>query len=264
MITITQNNKTLFKQLLKLSAPYKWLVFTGLAAVIALSGIDALFAYLIEPIINKGFVQRDSHFIRYLPLLVLVLFLFRGAFEYISTYQLSKSTKYLLADMRKKVFHKMLRLPIDYYRSHSSGSIISLLIYNVDQLSNATTTTVLVAIRELALLVGLVFVMFFLNWQLSSLLIVILPLVAILFRVSSRKIRKIGHVTQSLMGQVTQTAQEAVHNIEVLKLYTANAYEQNRFNASIDAAKFQDLKAAKTSSISSGVIQILFSLVLFY
>jgi subfamily B ATP-binding cassette protein MsbA len=257
-----EGNKTLFKQLLKLSAPYKWFVLSGLIAVVALSGIDALFAYLIAPIINKGFVQRDSHFIHYLPLLVLLLFLLRGVFEYVSTYQLSKSTKYLLADMRKKVFHHMLLLPIDYYRSHSSGSMISLLIYNVDQLSNATTTTVLIAVREFALLVGLVFVMFFLNWQLSSLLFVILPLVAILFRVSSRKIRKIGHLTQALMGQVTQTAQEAIHNIEVLKLYTASQYEQKRFDASIDAAKSQDLKAVKTNSFSSGVIQILFSLVL--
>lgn len=255
-------NKTLFKQLLKLSAPYKWFVLSGLIAVVALSGIDALFAYLIAPIINKGFVQRDSHFIHYLPLVVLLLFLLRGVFEYVSTYQLSKSTKYLLADMRKKVFHQMLHLPIDYYRAHSSGSMISLLIYNVDQLSNATTTTVLIAVREFALLVGLVFVMFFLNWQLSSLLFVILPLVAILFRVSSRKIRKIGHLTQALMGQVTQTAQEAIHNIEVLKLYTASQYEQKRFDASIDAAKSQDLKAVKTNSLSSGVIQILFSLVL--
>jgi subfamily B ATP-binding cassette protein MsbA len=262
MKSINLNNKTLAKQLLKASAPYKWLLLTGLLAVIALSCIDAFFAYLIEPIINKGFVQRDSHFIYYLPLLVLVLFLFRGVFEYISTYQLSKSTKYLLAEMRKKVFHTLLRLPIDYFRSHSSGSMISLLIYNVDQLSNATTTTVLIAVREFALLVGLVFVMFFLNWQLSSLLFVILPLVAILFRVSSKKIRKIGHLTQTLMGQVTQTAQEAIHNIEVLKLYTACAYEQKRFDANIDAAKQQDLKAVQTNSMSSGVIQVLFSLVL--
>lgn len=257
-----KTNKTLFKQLFKLSKPYLWYVIIGLLAAIALSSIDALFAYLIAPIINKGFVAKDYHFIKFLPLLVLLLFLLRGLCEFISTFQLSKSTKCLLADMRKKVFHKMLRLPIQYFRENSSGSIVSLLIYNVDQLSNATTTTVLIAVRELALLIGLVFVMFYLNWKLSSLLFVILPLVAILFRVSSKKIRKIGHVAQDLMGEVTQTAQEAIHNIEVLKLYTASDYEQKRFDASIDAARRQDLKAVKTNSISSGIIQVLFALVL--
>jgi len=257
-----KTNSSLFKQLFKISKPYMWYVITGLIAAIGLSGIDALFAYLIAPIINQGFVHRNMHFIKYLPLLVLGLFLLRGLFEFTSTYQLSKSTKCLLADMRKKVFRKMLRLPINYFKENSSGSIVSLLIYNVDQLSNATTTTVLIAVRELALLIGLVFVMFYLNWRLSSLLFVILPLVAILFRISSRKIRKIGHITQGLMGTVTQTAQEAIHNIEVLKLYTASDYEQKRFDASIDAARSQDLKAVKTNSISSAVIQVLFALVL--
>ena len=76
---------------------------TGLLATICLSGIDALFAYLIAPIINKGFVHKDYAFIAYLPIIVLVLFLIRGLFEFLSTYQLAKSTKLLLASMRQKV-----------------------------------------------------------------------------------------------------------------------------------------------------------------
>ena len=98
---------------------------------------------------------------------------------------------------------------MQYIKSKPSGSLLSLLIYNVDQLSNATTTTVLIA-REVALLIGLLFVMFYLNWRLASLLLIVLPLVFVLYRISSRKMRKIGNRSQTWMGSVTHIAQEAI------------------------------------------------------
>ncbi len=256
--TKTSSNKIqVYRRLLKVAQSY-WPVFIcGIVGTIVVSFSDAGFAYLIKPIINRGFINREAIFITWLPLIILCLFILRGLSGFVSSYSINRVARNVVMDFRRKIFKYLLQLPAQFYNQHSSGNLLSTIIYNVEQVAQASSEALIMALQETTLAVGLIIVMFVVNWKLTVFFCIIVPLISWVMKISSHRIRKISGNIQESVGEVTHIASEVIEAFKVVRLFGGQKYETDKFFKATRINQQRELKVVVTNSIGSSLVQLL-------
>ena len=249
-----------YKRLLKSIAPYWFIFVCGTVSTILLSTLDASFAWLMKPLINKGFIHRDAYFIQWLPILLVIIFILRGLSGFASNYLICRIARFVVMDFRCAIFNHLLKLPADFYDRHSSGRLLSRIIYNVEQIATASSSALIILLREGSLLISLVIVMFIVNWRLSLVFLTITPVVAWVIKKCSYRLKVLSTNVQKAMGEVTHTASETIDGYKNVRLYGGQSYEKNKFVNATRTNCQRELKVAVTDSIGSALIQILIAI----
>lgn len=258
----SENGMRTYRRLLKATQKY-WLCFLmGVIATAAMSLVDAGFAWLIKPIIDKGFVNRDVHFIRLLPILVILIFLFRGIFVFLSAYCVTRVSRQVVMDFRRQLFVHFMKLPHRFYDHNSSGQLLSTLIYNVEQVAQASSTALLTILQESTLLIGLIAVIISVSWQLFLLFLIILPLIVWVVKRNGSRLKRISTTVQKSVGDVTRLADEVIHAQSIVKLYGGQEDESDKFFRATKANQQRELKIAVANSTGTAVVQILMSVLI--
>ena len=172
------DSANIYRRLLGALKPYWPIFLLGIIATVFESLADAGFASLIKPIIDKGFIARDLKFIKMLPFIVVGIFLIKGILGFISSYYVNKVGRRVITDYRQHIFNHLLKLPASFYDQQTSGQLLSLMIYNVEQIAEATTFALLTVVQEGFLVIGFLIVMFSNSWKLSLLFLIATPLIA--------------------------------------------------------------------------------------
>ncbi len=249
-----------YLRLLKEIKPFWHFLVIGLFATVLASAIDAGFTYMIKPIINHGFIERDREFIRMLPFLVVMTFLVRGVMVFAANYYIAKVGRNLVAIFRQKVFRHMLKLPASFYDGESSGQLLSKIIYNTDQISEATTYALLIIVQEGVLAIGLVVVMFSLSVRLTLLFMIITPIMAGMVRYTGKRLRRLSQSVQQSVGEVGHVAEEAIEGYRVIRTFGGEAYENRKFTQVSEKNRHRELKIVVTTAIGTSTVQILISM----
>ena len=256
---ISPNAFQLYLRLLTSIKPYLVFFFVGIICTALSSGIDAGLAWMIKPIINQGLIARDQAFIRLLPLLMILIFVFRGVFVFLSTYCIQNVGRSVIRDLRQQIFAHLLRLPASFYDGESSGQLLSRLIYNVEQVAEATTSALLLVIQEIILAIGLVFVMFLLSWKLTLFFMVIFPVMVVFSRYTNKRILGLSLHVQTSVAQVSHIAEESMQGYRVIRTFGGEAYESDKFKKATEQNRHRELKIVTTNSLGTAAIQILIS-----
>lgn len=249
-----------YRRLLGAAKPYWRMFVLGAIGTIVLSLTDAAFAWLVKPIINKGFVNRDALFIHWLPLIIFLVFFIRGVSGFVSNYFISRVARTVVRDFRRMIFATLLRLPSQFYDKNTSGHILSTIVYNVEQVSQACSDALLTCLRESSLAIGLIFVMFVVSWQLTIFFLLIAPLIAWVVKWSSSRMRRLSGNVQESVGDVTHVAHEGIDGYQVIRLYGGAEYEMRKFRQATKANLQRELKVVVTNSVGTASIQLLFSI----
>ncbi|MDF1655229.1 MAG: lipid A export permease/ATP-binding protein MsbA [Coxiellaceae bacterium] len=257
LFKLDKEGRQVYGRLLKATREY-WRAFLfGVIGTLVLSGVDAGFAWLIKPIINEGFINKNTHFITWLPLAIVIIFLLRGCAGFASSYYIVRVARCVVRDFRQKIFAHLLKLPSRFYDQHSSGHILSTIVYNVEQVAEASSNALLILLRELALAVGLMVVMFVISWKLTLLFVVLGPVLAWIIKVTSRRMRRLSGNVQQTVGDITHVAEESIEGYKVIRVYGGQNYESNKFNKTTDLGRQRELKVAVTNSIGTSIVQVI-------
>lgn len=259
MSKFTKSVKT-YQRLLKVSQQYWGIFLLGVLGTVVLSLVDAGFTWLVKPIINKGFIDKDEVFIHWLPLLVIFIFIVRGIAGFTSNYFINRVARNVVRDFRRMIFGKLLKIPAAFYDRHSSGHLLSTVIYNVEQVSQASSDALISSLREFSLLVGLILVMFSVSWQLTLLFLVICPLITWVVKWSSVRLRRLSSNVQQSVGEVTQVADEGIQAYKVIRLFGGQDYEYQKFAEATKRNQQRELKIVITNSIGTALVQLLISI----
>lgn len=251
-----------YRRLLQATKKYWLCFFLGVAATAAMSLVDAGFTWLIKPIIDKGFINRDPHFIRWLPVMVIIIFLFRGVFVFLSNYCVTRVSRQVVRDFRRRLFDHLLKLPTSFYDKSSSGQLISTMIYNVEQVAQASSTALLTILQEATLVLGLVAVIVNVSWELFILFLVILPTIAWILKRNGSRLKRISASVQKTMGDVTRVAAEGINAQQVVRLYGGQEYERDKFYRATKANQQRELKISVANSMGTSVVQLLLSVLI--
>jgi subfamily B ATP-binding cassette protein MsbA len=247
----------LYRRIVKYLKNY-WIAFVlAMLGNIVYSGIDAWVTYLLKPILDKGFIARDAHFLHVLPLFILALFIFRGAASFVGDYFISYVSRGVIMRFRQEIFGRLMKLPAYFFDNNSTGKILSIIIYNVEQISSASADTLTDLVQNGFFVLGLIVVMFSISWKLSLIFLLIVPPLAIVVDRSNRRLRRINRDIQHKMGDVTCIAEEAIEGYKVIRSFGGEEYETSKFNAATNRNRQFDLKTVTTKSLTSALTPFL-------
>ena len=256
----SQRDWRLYRRLFEYAWPHKGVFMLSVLGAIMLSATAAGFAALMKPLMDEGFVARRPDIIQLIPLVLVVLFVFRGIGNFLSQYAISWVGRRIIADIRNAIFAHLTRLPCAFYDLHPSGMLISKLLFDVEQIANAVNNAVFVVIRDGLTVLALFALMLYLDWRLTLIFLVLAPVSAVLIRVMSRRFRKTSHRIQASMGEISQVTQEATEGQRVVKAFGAEARERRAFAEANENNRREIMRKAAVSSIGVPIIQFIASL----
>lgn len=217
--------------------------------------VAKLLEYIITAIQNK-----DQNFTTLFPILVVVLMFFRGLGTFMGGYFTAVISRNLIFNVRQEVFAKLLRLPAQYYLDNTSGHITAKIMYNVEQLTAASTESIKTILQQGLIALGLMGYLIYTNWRLTICILIFGPLIGVIIRQASRRMRKLSKQVQDTMGDVNHVVQETVNGHLVVKGYGGQPYEQTRFRESSLENLRRGLKMVAVQQLNSPVVQFIMSL----
>lgn len=250
----------IYRRLLQATKRYWALLIFGIIGTILVSLTDAWFAWLIKPIINRGFIARDVAFIRWLPLIIVLIFLFRGMAGFLSTYFINRVARNVVMDFRRMIFSHLLHLPAEFYDKHSSGYLLSTVIYNVEQVAQASSDALVITLQEFSLVIGLLIVMFVINWELTLFFLLVTPIIAFVMKTCSVRLHRLSTSVQKSVGEVTHIASELIEAYKIVRLFGGQNYENDKFRRATKVNQQRELKVVVTNSVSTSLVQLLISI----
>ena len=246
-----------YRRLLALAFVH-WKIFAvSIVGMILVAGTDTALAAYMKPLMDEGFVDRDMDTIRWLPLVLVGIFIVRVFAIFISVYCISWVGRKVITALREKMFRKLLLLPKSFYDSATSGEIISKFTFDVEQVANAATRAVTIIVRDTFTVIGILAWMFYLSVSLTLVLMVTVPLIALLVGYVTRKFRKISKRIQRSVGDVSRIVEESINAQIVVKVFGGREYEQSQFDKINDQNRRQNMRMIATQSLSTPVIRLI-------
>lgn len=251
-----------YRRLLTYLKPYRLGFLAAIFGMIGYSVVDAAFIASVQPFIDHGIQEKDTEFLKWAPLIVVLMFILRGIFHFTATYCISWVGNHIVKDMRQQLFGHMMRLPVSFHDTHSTGELISKVTYDAEQIKQSLTKSLIVLVRDGALVVGLIFVMFWYSWQLSLIFFLIAPVIAVIVSFVSKRFRQLSRKIQQAMGGVTTASEQMLNGHKVILSFGGQKIEDDRFAKVNNQTRLQGVKMDSTSAISSGIIQLIASFAL--
>ncbi len=246
----------LYLRLLSYVKPY-WKIFAAsLLAMVVAAATEPMLPALLKPLLDGAFVNKDDTLIRLVPLFILLIFFVRGLATFISTYTINWVGNKVVMDLREEMFRKLLTLPTRYYDDHASGNLISKLTFDVTQVTAAATNVVTVCIRDSIIILGLLGWLFYLNWKLTLLGMVVAPVIVLVIKVISGRLRASSRASQQAMGDITQVIEESVAAHKVVKLFGGQQYESQRFGEQVNWVRRHTMKQAAAAAANVPIVQM--------
>lgn len=259
---ISDVSNTTSRRLFSYLKPYKIGFVCAMLGMVGYALVDVGFISMLQPFIDEGIEGKDTEFLKYAPLFIIVMFLFRGASHFIATYCLSWVGANIVKDLRQELFEHLMRLPVSFHDQNSTGDLISKVTYSTEQLKQATSKALIVLIREGAFVIGLLALMFWNSWQLSLIFLVIAPLIAVIVGFVSKRFRKISNNIQTAMGLVTTCSEQMLNGHKVILSFGGQKVEKSRFAEVNNMTRQQDVKLESAKAMSTGVVQLIASFAL--
>jgi len=257
-MTQTQGEYTgwhIYRRLLHFTLPYWRIFLIALFGMMLFSVTASAFSKLIQPMIDGSFIAKDPTTVRWVPLAIIIVFAIRTVGTFLSDYGMSWVARSVVRDLRALLFEHMLRLPTAYYDRAASGTLVSKMVYDVEQLADASSRVVTIFIRDSLTVLGLLALMFYQSKNLTSLLLIVFPLLAIIVTYVSRRFRQLSHRIQHSMGNVSTVTQEVIDANREVKIFGGQTYEKKSFADVNQHNRRQFLKFAATNSISTPIIE---------
>jgi subfamily B ATP-binding cassette protein MsbA len=232
------------------------LVIAGFASMVY-SGVDSWFIYFLKPLLNKGLVAKNKGFLENAPWLVLGVFLLRGIASFLSNYFIASASRGVIMNLRQDLFAHMQRLPARYYDHSTTGQMLSVLLYGIDQVANASADVLTTAIQAFFLIIGLVCVMVTISWKLTLLYFIIIPLVTVIMRVASLRIRRLSLGIQDSIAELSHRAEENIEGYKVVRAFEGQDYEKEKFNKAARSNRQREMKVVVARTLSVTGVQII-------
>ncbi len=247
----------LYLRLLGYVKPY-WRTFAiSILGMAVTAATEPLLPALLKPMLDGTFVHKDDTVIRLAPLIILVIFFVRGVASFVGTYAIGWVGNKVVMDLREEMFHKLLTLPTRFYDDHATGNLISKLTFNVSQVTSAATNVVTVSVRDSIIIVGLLGWLFYLNWKLTLLSLVMVPIIAFILRIINVRLREASRDAQRAMGDITQVIEESVSAHKVVKLFGGQQYERDRFSDKANWVRRYIMKQAMAAAANVPIVQMI-------
>lgn len=225
------NKNELFPKLIVVLKPYKPKLLIAMVAMMVVGGFNALQAYMVKPLLDEIFFNQNEQWLYLLPLALLLVFFFKGVFYFIYSYLLETVGQSVIRDLRNRVYAHLNDLPLTFFHKNPTGELISRIINDVTLLQGAVSHALIRLIRDFFTVIGLLGVIFYMDWRLALISVVFIPMAALSIVIFGKKFRKLSTSYQTQVGEATSQLHETIAGVRIVKAFCTEGYEQKRFAA---------------------------------
>ncbi len=257
---MTENRPTsraLYLRLLKHVWPYRAALFTGVAAMIVGGLADAALVKLTGPLVNELFVNRNRELAILLPLGVVAIFVVSGLASFTSGYMNQWASNKVILDLRRAMFANLLRLPPSYFDDVASAHLVTKFTNDVTNIAAASTSVLTVLVRDTVTIAALLAILLHSNWRLTLIAFLVIPPVALVVRLFSRRLRAMSRESQNAIGGIAEVLDESIANQRVVRVFGGQAYEAGRFERASQAIRRYAMKHATAAAGTVPVTQLI-------
>lgn len=218
-----------YKRLLSYMRPYVKKFALAIVCIILASSANLYVPWIIKDMIDDVLADKNMALLNAICIGIVVIFFLRGIFYFGQSYLVSYIGQKVIIDVREVMFRKFQRMPLAYYDRHQTGEIMSYVTNDVSAIQAALVDNLIDMVTEACVLVGSVFLMFYLDWKLSLLTLVVIPMVGQAMKIFGRKIKQSSRVIQERLAEITALLQESFAATRVVKSFVREDYEIERF-----------------------------------
>jgi len=240
-------------------SPFRLGLLVAGVALIVNAAIDPFMLTLLKTLLDDVIGKNNHGILRWMPLVIIGLILIRGVSGYISSYCISWVSGKVVMTLRRRLFSHMMGMPVAFFDQQSTGTLLSRISYDCEQVASSSSGSLVTVVREGASIVGLFVMMFYYSWQLSLILLVLAPIVSLAIRIVSRRFRTISKNMQNTMGQVTYHAEQMLKGHKEVLMFGGQQVETSRFEQVSNKMRRQGMKMVSATSLSDPIIQLLAS-----
>ena len=255
-------NRIILSRLFSYVRPHLTKFVAAIISMAVVAMTEPSVAAIMEPMIDGTFIKRDPDAIVLVPLVLVGLFFIRGVARVVATLCITSVATRVVMQIRLDLHNHIQQLPQQFMDANPTGKLLSKVSYDVEQLSSTASHVWLVLVRDTLTVIGLLGYMFYQSWQLSLLVLVTVPIIAVIIKLVSTKMRKSSHALQQGMGSLTHRLEEGIKGHKLIKLYGAEKQESEKFHKVVDDLRHNALKLTVIGASNSPIVQFVIAIAL--
>ncbi|GAB3386195.1 lipid A export permease/ATP-binding protein MsbA [Massilia agri] len=224
------DNKTIVKRLLAVVKPYQTRAWLALLSMALTAATQPLLGKALQLLIDLGFKEKVPFSLWWIPGVLVSIFILRGIGTFSTAYLNNWVTSRVLNDLRAQVFDRILRLPVARFHEESTGKIINVVVNEVRQVVDMLQSVFVACVRDTLVVIGLLGTLLYLNWKLTLVAIVVVPLTAVIVRTTTGRLRRLNRENLRVTAEMTQVVEEATRGHQVIRVFSGERYERARFH----------------------------------
>jgi subfamily B ATP-binding cassette protein MsbA len=232
------------------------LAFLGMAVT---ASTEPMFPAVMKTLLDKGFVGESTIPLWTVPVAVIGMFVLRGISTFLTTYMMTWVSTHLLNILRRQMFSRLLDVPAQFYERTSVGRVINSMMFEVQQIIEMVTKVFTSLIRDSLTVMVLLAFLLWLNWRLTIVALILLPLMAIVVRMTGKRLRKLTRDFLDVNAELTQVVEETTRAQQVIKIFGGHDYEKNRFEQRAIKLRNYSMRMASTFAATVPITQIMAS-----
>ncbi len=236
---------------------YKKELILALIGIVFVAFATAATAYLIKPVLDKIFIEKNEHMLYILPIAIIIVYFLKGLGAFLQKYYVSYIGEDIVRKIRNNFLNHIVTLDMEYFKKTHSGELVSRIINDINRIQNAVSNDLAALIRDSVMSVFLMGVVFYQNYKLAFFIFILLPVVIYPVTRISKKIKKYSKETQSKTAELNQNLSEVFRNIETIKAYNSKDYEVDNFEKLNSNYLKTNLKILKAEGILRPIMETL-------
>lgn len=250
-------NKEIISRIRPVIRPYASRMILSMFAMILVAIFNAGQAYMVKHLVDDIFVNKDEFLLHVLPVVLIILFTVKGIFYFIYNYILERVGQCVIRDLRDRIYTHMHSLSLSFFHKNSTGSLTSRIVNDVALLQGAVSSAVIKLLHDTLSVIGLLGVIFYMDWRLALLSLVFLPLSFAPIVYFGRRFRQVSTSYQEVIGEASGILHETIAGARIVKAFCMEDYEQKRFRTRIDKIFRTMMREIRYRSISHPLMEII-------
>lgn len=245
------------KRLFSMQLQYKGRLALAFLGMTLTATTEPTLSALMKQLLDRGFVTKPTFPLWMVPILVIGIFAVRGVSTFMTTYMMTWVSSRLLANLRQLAFNRILDVPLGFYANYSVGRVINSLMFEVEQIVDMLKNVLTSLIRDSLTAIGLLSYLFWLNWRLTLITLVLIPMIAAVVRLTGKRLRKLTQNYLTINAQLTQVIEETTRANQVIKVFGGHQYEKARFEERSDRQRGFLMRMSSTFAATVPITQII-------
>ncbi|MGQ0810410.1 MAG: lipid A export permease/ATP-binding protein MsbA [Nitrospiraceae bacterium] len=247
----------LFLRLIRYLQPYRLRLTAAFICSALVAGLSGAYAWLVRPVLDGIFIRRDDTLLVVLPLAILSVAVLKAAFSYGQNYLMNFVGNHVITNIRQELFQQLMRLPVSFHDANTSGRLVSRVINDVNLMANAVAGVLKDLFQQGLTFLVMLGVIFYQNWTLAGLSIVVVPLSFLTMVRMGQRMRNLATRGQQRMGDMASLLQESLAGIRIVKAFGREDTEALRFKESNKAFLQTTMKSIQVSSLGSSHMEVI-------